>query len=583
MRELRNYIRSMLIQEGLAGFGNTLFLGKIIEQVEAGNIIIRGEKTDETFERAVVFSFPRHAIENIYDSATPELQEWILKKFDNLEFFVRNFSRLKWAITSGYPNYPNALGLASDNSRRENVLINNKTGLKVPEKSDEFRAWIKATKYGKKDHPDYTYHSYFGLPADNVQNRSWTHERGYISIKTVSGQSVGLLMKWPESEQPKMIAKYMREAMNTTGSGSSTWTHELQHWIQNLSYYTTRNNKRNSGDKNPLMEKPKGPVGRTAMYLIGTKLDAKISNVRSEPPYTYADVTGLSANDVQVLKSRRVKSLINPRKDELWPQEVIDHLWKRFGSAGTKQKTKPLANSSERQKYFSKWKTSCVGKLFGGEWQTAGLEIKGVTSEEKLVPVTSKWISKIVSLRLNRTAKEPSPAEPLSGHKKRASEIRSVKFNRYDYADRFSQDPSHGNKWEHRIEELDAEKAANLKKTIDDLLAGNGSYPHMIWVALLQQDTEGAYELFRQKYEDKFSRFRYQKAHKMLSAEQKSMDGIARKATDYLQECVDRVDSESYISQEEYKKYENNSSSLFNLMKRNGWLGAIKKEVYQNY
>lgn len=587
MKELRNYIRSMLIQEGLAGFGNSLFLRRIIDQVKAGNIrILIPRRNTHTFTRAVVFSFPRHAIENIYRSASPELQDWILKKFDNLEFFVRNFSRLKWAITDGYPQFSDALGLAGDNSRPEGVLINNKTGLEVPRTSEEFSNWRVSTKGGKTEHPDYTYQERFGLPADNAQSGAWDIERGFISVKTIKGQSIDLLMKQPESNWHKMIAKYMEDAMNLSGKNSSVWTHELQHWVQNLSYYTSRNNKRNSRDKNHLMEKPYGPVGRTAIYLIAAKIDAKISNVRTEPPYTYADITGLSTKDIEVLKSRTVKSLINPRKDELWPQEVIDHLWNRFGNAGTKQKTKPLANSAEKQKYFSRWKTACVGKLFGGDWQTAGLEIKGITAKDKLVPITPKWISKIVALRLNRTAKAPAPRENLSDYVPPSWEqrkVRSAKFDRTVYNNRFSENPRFDNEWEHRIEELDAEKAANIKKTIDILLSGNGSYPHMVWVALLQQDTDEAYDLIRQLYEDRFKRFRDMKAYKMLSAEQKSMDNIARKITDYLQECVDRVDSQSYISQKQYKELKNQSHLIFRILQRNGWLSAVKKEVNQNY
>ena len=588
---LRNYIRKALLQEGLAGFGNTLFLKEIIKQVEAGNITIqrvrdnRGD-TDAIFERAVVFSFPVDAIQSIYEGASPELQDWIIKKFDNLEFFTRNFSRLKWAITSGYPNYPRALGLAGDASQRATILINKKTGEEVPYLSTEWNAYMKRTKGGDKKDPDYELHQHFGLPTDNAYRGSEYQESGYISVKTIGDQSVDSLMRHSRSEWPKMIAKYMKQAMNKPGK--ATWTHELQHWVQNLSYYSSRKNKRNSRNSTRIIEKPYGALGRTGIYLIGAKLDAKISNVRTEPPYTYADISGLTNEDIKVLKAKSVKSLINPRRDQLWPQKVIDHLWSRFENAGTKQKTKPIANAPTKQRYFTQWKTACVVKLFGKNWSTTGLEIKGITTEGKLVTVSSKWVSKIVSLRLNRTSSRQTPGVPLAGKdaipRYEQKPYRSINFNRTTYNNRFSLDPNRMHSaWEHRIEELDAEKAANLKRVVDSLFTRSAAaYPHVIWSSLLKQDTQTAYEWLLELYKDEFQRFRDKRAHKMLRAEQKSIDKIAKKFTDYLQECVDRVDSVSYISPEEYRELESRSIKLFDKLRERGWLTAVKNEIYQN-
>lgn len=585
MQSLRKYIRSTLLQEGLAGFGNTLFLRKIVDQVEAGNIILQDDRSNKTFSDAVAFSFPRYALLDLYHSASPELQEWILKKFDNLEFFSRNFSRLKWVITSDYVNRPKALGMASDNSRTENILINNETGTRVANFSPEFIKWSKRTKGGEEEDPNYSYTQQSGIPFGNESTRAWSveHETGYISIKVLDTQSFMKLKATFGRAREKMIAEFMRQQM---GNVRSTWTHELQHWVQGLSYYHSKHEKRGVHTRHRSASPPVGPVGRTAIYLIGSKLDASVSNVKTEPPFTYADITRLSARDIQILKkSRKVNSLMNPRKDELWPQEVIDHLWSRFGDAGTKQKTKPLAESSVKQKYFSQWKKSCIGKLFGGDWKNASLVIKGITGEGDIVPVTTKWSQKIVKLRLNRVGTDPAVGKSLGtpvGYN--IKKKRSTKFKREDYANQFSLDPDPWNSiWEHRIEELDAEKAANLKKVVGDI-----TWPHYrenmeILINLFEQNTNAAYKRVKELYESKFDRFRRKGAQKMLAAEQKSMDKIAKKITDYLQECADRVDSESFVSLEQYQAAKGDWRATKTLFEKSGWTKAFRQEVNQDY
>ena len=78
---------------------------------------------------------------------------------------------------------------------------------------------------------------------------------------------------------------------------------------------------------------------------------------------------------------------------------------------------------------------------------------------------------------------------------------------------------------------------------------------------------------------------RFNDRGKIVREQADSFNMTVRKITDYLQECADRVDSESYITPEQWSTIASSDSiDQYNALKSAGWIAAFENEINQtNY
>lgn len=582
MKEIRRYIRAVLLKEGLAGHGNKLLLLRIIDEIEIGNYEFLGDVSRGTqWKNAIAFRLTRPGLHNIWTNASPELTAFLEKKFSSKDFFIRNLTRVKWVVVDSYPN-PKTLGQASISIGDDEGWRNKETGEEVYRSDNKFddvaderyNRISRAGKTWRKENKWVRVYRRSAGPLDRYsQNR---YQTGYISLKEENRQKFNLLRT--DGGDPSVLAGWFRDKLSS--DRHMTWEHEFQHWVQYLNYFTSRDDRTSSGDSythgRNLHPGTRGPVSNLVLNLFNAMFDVqvKVNEARNEGGKTIVPIvpgTFTAAESSKWDLKNRSSWIL------WWMRKIIDREIAKASPDASKldlvwSAVAEHVDAKTREEFFSDQKyiselreishRGNISYQFGFEFY----DEKG-----KVIKSSKKWQEKAVAMGFWRITS--------SGRQ------RNARMKQSDYRSKFDNRSGLNTKWEDSIMEWDAELAANAARLAREVTKPSKSplQARSLLVKLFISDTEGAETHVNSMMRLYMARFNDR--GKIVREQADSFNMTVRKITDYLQECADRVDSESYITPEQWSTIASSDSiDQYNALKSAGWIAAFENEINQtNY
>lgn len=584
MKELRRYIRNALLMEGIAGHGNKLLLLKIIDEIEAGNYEFLGDAQPHRgtgLGQTIAFRLTRPGLENVWTSATPELRDFLEKKFTTQDFFVRNLARMKWMIVNSYDR-GNVLGQASNSMGDEGGWRNKNTGeelfpgddLHGDEAKEKIRniqykganwrkrnGWVKAFR-----------RSAAPLNRDTVMR----YNGGYISVKEANAGKFNALKQ--NGADGRILANWFR---NRLQGPDTTWEHEFQHWIQYLSYFSTRDDRSetysSSSQGRNAHPGTRGPVSDfvlnmfNAMFNVQVKVDeARIEAGKTIVPIVPGSLTRSEISN-HTLKSREafthwwMTSILRKELAKSTPDEAkLNLVWSAVAEHVPSTTREEFLTD---EKYISEMRNLGFRSTNGIAYKFA---FEFYDEKGKIVKSAKKWVEKAVALGFWRVTSR--------------GRQRYARMNQARYTSKWDNRSGLNTEWEDSIMEWDAELAAKAAKLVREVTQPNTHQlqARQLLVKLFVSDTEEAKVHVSSILKKEMKRF--EGRSKIVREQYKSFNNTVKKITDYLQECADRVDSEAYITPRQWSSIGDDYIDQFNTLKALGWIEAFQNEINQtNY
>lgn len=570
--------------EGVAGHGNKLLLLRIINEIEAGNYEFLGDaqpNRNTGLGQTVAFRMMRNGLENIWDTATPELRDFLEKKFTTQDFFVRNLTRMKWMIVSSYDK-GNVLGQASDSMGSEEGWRNKNTGEELfpgdDLYGDEAKEKIKNIQYkGHNWRKRNGWVKAFRRSVAPLNRQSvWAYNGGYISVREESSRKFNALKQ--NGGDGRVLASWFRDRLR--GSGT-TWEHEFQHWIQFLSYFSSRDDRSktfsSSSHGKDAHPGTRGPVSNLVLNLFNAMFDVqvKVEEARIEAGKTIVPIVPGSLTQGEVsnrqLQSREafthwwMNGILEKELAKSTPDEAkLNLVWSAVAEH---------VPSSTKEEFFTDEKYRPQIRDLGFKSGTSiayKFAFEFYDEKGKIVKYPKKWIEKAVSMgfwRVTSTGRQ-----------------RYARMTQARYTSRFNNRSGMNSTWEDSIMEWDAELAAKAAKLVREVTQPS-THPlqaRQLVVKLFVSDTEGAIVHVSSILKKEMKRF--ESRSKIVREQYNSFNNTVRKIADYLQECADRVDSEAYITPSEWSSISDDYIDQYNVLKNSRWIEAFQNEINQtNY
>ena len=601
---LREYIQESILIEGLAGFGNRIFMNKIVKAIENNeySAIKYQDSRHNQWRDGFGFIINKSVFEKMWNDQNPEFHKFLVDKFSTEEFFVRNLSRLKWFVVLQYNN-TRAVGMASNAVGWDGGYRNTKTGEELYDGDESpdveaIHTFQAISRMSKKEK------SKAGWIEVNRQGLSKPTEKsilpgvgqGYISCKVFNAQTYRELKTAHVNKTGgKSLSIWMKSVMdNVSSENLGTWVHELQHWIQYLSYATSTVDKKQSVTDEKYANAPghknHTPVGPHSLKVIsyvlknlGTKFETnniKTINGKNIVPIKKGSLT---AKGLKVMLrdlwcygeaiTEALQALANIKEDPSSDSKDLFASIYRVHQPNIASFSEPVPWNSKDSAFLNLRLFSILAykhMSFTHKWRPI---VYGLLDENhKQLKLKPSSLKKACYIEISHFSKGTEAS--LRGQSRRAR----MPISRYQ---KYNDQKTVGKGgWEDSILELDAERAAALSKIWAKMLASSSRDFSRMVIMCFNSDYENLYNSMKARVRIELMRFLSRKD--MMDREMSSIENIAVKFADYLIECAERVEAENYITEEQWGELLNsNVFDRIKLLKSSGWLDAWTKEVDQ--
>lgn len=282
---LRSFIRHTILSEGLAHFGNNVFMRKIAEKIKTGDCYqLLGLNAVNEYHSEFQWKLNPSSWEELWDEAEGEYGAWLHKKFFNKTFFVESWSSIAFALVKKtWPSEPAGQQQALMRDMNPEGHYPSAGNIKT-RKWRPTTYWTNKLNSSEKDRAHHNNYISFWLTKEKLADED-KKKYGYFDGTLKLIQAMQEKPDWPK------IAGYIIRDLDETNNIGSVWTHEMQHWVQAIHYlgteslvkpdYTPSSEKRIYGLNDNKHQKIFSGLKSSTWLADATELDAEIGTYLS--------------------------------------------------------------------------------------------------------------------------------------------------------------------------------------------------------------------------------------------------------------------------------------------------------------